>query len=65
LKEHIEWFDISPKECIQVIKKWSQWMRKDPFENVTTAQKIRLKEKENEKTKDMDRFMKSVAMLAS
>jgi hypothetical protein len=40
-------------------------MRKDPFENVTTAQEMRLKKKENEKTKDMDEFMKSVAMLSS
>jgi hypothetical protein len=38
LKEHREWFEASPKTCIQVIKKWSQWMRQDPFENVTTDQ---------------------------
>jgi hypothetical protein len=64
LKEHIEWFEISPKKCIQVIKKWSQWMRKDPFENVTTGQGMFLKKEETEKTKDMDKFMKSISMLA-
>ncbi|CAG5138817.1 uncharacterized protein ALTATR162_LOCUS445 [Alternaria atra] len=64
LKEHIEWFEISPKKCIQVIKKWSQWMRTNPFENVATDQGRLLKKEENEKTKDMDEFMKSVAMLA-
>jgi hypothetical protein len=64
LKEHIEWFEISPKECIQVIKKWSQWMRKDPYENVATGQGMLLKKEEHEKTKNMDKFMKSVAMLA-
>jgi hypothetical protein len=64
LKEHIEWFEISPKECIQIIEKWSQWMRKHPFENVATNQGMRLKKEEYEKTKDMDKFMESVAMLA-
>lgn len=64
LKEHIEWFEISPEKCIQVIKKWSQWMRKDPFEKVMTDKGMLLKKEENEKTKDMDKFMKSVAMLA-
>ncbi|KAH7061023.1 T5orf172 domain-containing protein [Paraphoma chrysanthemicola] len=64
LKEHIEWFEMSPKKCIQVIKKWSQWMRTNPFENVATDQGGLLKKEENEKTKDMDEFMKSVAMLA-
>lgn len=64
LKEHIEWFEISSKECIQVVKKWSQWMRTDPFENVATNQGRPLKKEENEKTMDMDEFMKSVAILA-
>ncbi|KAL1606156.1 hypothetical protein SLS60_003557 [Paraconiothyrium brasiliense] len=64
LKEHIEWFEISPKKCIQVIKKWSQWMRTNPFENVATGQVRLLKKEENEKTKDMNEFMKSLAMLA-
>jgi hypothetical protein len=65
LKEHIEWFEISPKECIQVIKKWSQWMRTDPFESVMTDQGMLLQSEVREKTEDMDKFMKSVAMLAS
>lgn len=63
LKEHIEWFEISPEECIQVVKKWSRWMRSDPFESSPSNQKSRLKREEMEKTTDMDEFMTSVATL--
>ena len=63
LKEHVEWFEISPEECIQVVKKWSRWMRRDPFESSPPNQKSRLKREEMEKTTDMDEFMTSVAML--
>lgn len=64
LKEHIEWFEISPKECIQVVKKWSQWMRTSPFANVLANKKRPLKGEEKEKTANMDEFMKTVALLA-
>jgi hypothetical protein len=64
LKEHIEWFEISLEECVQVVKKWSQWMRREPFAKFPTRQKRYLKREEKEKTTDMDEFMKSVAMLA-
>ena len=65
LKEHIEWFEISPEECIQVVKKWSRWMRSNPFKSSPSNQKSRLKREEMEKTTDMDEFMTSVAMLGA
>jgi hypothetical protein len=64
LKEHVEWFEISSKRAIQVIKKWSQWMRQNPYENATNDQRMLLKKEQNEATKDMDKFMESVAMLS-
>jgi len=32
LKQHIEWFRLSPVEAIAVIKKWTRWMARQPYE---------------------------------
>lgn len=57
MREHMEWFESTPGKCVQVIKKWSQWMRGEPYE------KMRLRREEQVKTRDMEQFMTSVAML--
>jgi hypothetical protein len=64
LKEHVEWFETTPDKCIHVIKKWSQWMRTNPFEEVTTTRGTLLKKEQRDKTKNMVEFMESVSKLA-
>jgi hypothetical protein len=64
LKEHIEWFETTPDECIKVIKKWSQWMRTNPFHRVVNGRAALLKKEQRDKTQDMVKFMESISMLA-
>lgn len=61
LKTHIEWFKVSPEEAIAVIKKWSRWMLTSPYEPQPNEKSWRLKKKESEKAKDIDRFMKRLS----
>ncbi|OAA38321.1 DNA-binding protein [Metarhizium rileyi] len=32
LQEHVEWFEITPVDALEVIQKWSKWMATDPYE---------------------------------
>jgi hypothetical protein len=62
LKQHIEWFEISPAEAIAVIRKWSQWAATLPYEMPRLRSKAWvLKEEEREKARNIDRFMKELS----
>lgn len=51
---HEEWFEVSLTEAIAVVKKWTAWIRKKPYHQLS------LKEEEERKTSDMDRFMEEL-----
>jgi hypothetical protein len=55
LKQHIEWFEISPTEAIRVIQKWSKWMETGPYQSGV------LKEEERRRAANMDEFMKEIS----
>ncbi|RGP81347.1 hypothetical protein FLONG3_491 [Fusarium longipes] len=55
-KWHHEWFEISSRKAIATVRKWCNWMAKNPYHDVGT-----LREEEVEKTRDMDKFMKDIA----
>ncbi|KAL2823539.1 T5orf172 domain-containing protein [Aspergillus cavernicola] len=61
-KQHLEWFEISSKEAIAVIRKWTRWMRRDPYEEIQQRSKVKwdLKDQEIQKTNDMLRFMQDL-----
>lgn len=53
---HTEWFEVSLPEAIAVIKKWTAWIRKKPY----LPDQLLLKEEEDRKVSDMDRFMEEL-----
>lgn len=60
LKEHLEWFEVSSAQAIEIIQKWSTWMATDPYHQpygLRSGKKWTLKEEERKRTWDMDRFM--------
>ncbi|PMD36114.1 DUF1766-domain-containing protein [Hyaloscypha variabilis F] len=62
LKQHIEWFEISPAEAIAVIRKWSKWTATLPYEMPRLRSGAwELKEEERQKTRNIDRFMKELS----
>ncbi|QMW47073.1 hypothetical protein G4B11_010552, partial [Aspergillus flavus] len=65
LELHIEWFEVPPSEVIAVIKKWSKWMRPHPCQpNPVDPSNIwALRPEEEQKSKDIGRFMKGIAQL--
>ncbi|CZR65913.1 uncharacterized protein PAC_15813 [Phialocephala subalpina] len=63
LKQHIEWFEISPAEAIAVIRKWSNWTATLPYEMPRLRSEVwRLKEEERQKVRNIDRFMKELLL---
>ncbi|KAH7393565.1 T5orf172 domain-containing protein [Cadophora sp. MPI-SDFR-AT-0126] len=63
LKQHIEWFEISPEEAIAVIRKWSNWTATLPYEMPRLRSGVpSLKEEERQKVRDIDRFMKELSL---
>ena len=34
LKQHVEWFEISPEDAIAVVQKWSKWMTTRPYRSI-------------------------------
>jgi hypothetical protein len=63
LKQHIEWFEISPEEAIAIIQKWSKWTETLPYEmpRLRSGQWW-LKEEERQKVQNIDRFMKELSL---
>lgn len=60
LKEHLEWFEVSPAEAIAAIQKWSTWMATNPYHRtyeLRSKNKWALKEEEGKRIIDMSRFM--------
>lgn len=66
LKQHIEWFEISPAEAIAVIQKWSKWMTTRPYQStqLRSVVKWNLKEEEKRRARDIDQFMKEISVAA-
>ena len=67
LKQHIEWFEISPEEAIAVIEKWSKWMTTRPYQStrrLRSGVKWSLKEEERLRAHNIDRFMKDISVAA-
>ncbi|KAH8903703.1 DUF1766-domain-containing protein [Coniochaeta sp. PMI_546] len=64
LKQHLEWFEVSPAEAIAVIKKWSKWMATDPYQRIELRSGVKwtIKEEERKRTRDMDRFLKEISV---
>jgi hypothetical protein len=62
LKQHIEWFEISPAEAIAVIRKWSKWTATLPYEMARLRSGAwELKEEERQKARNIGRFMKELS----
>ena len=63
LKQHIEWFEISPAEAIAVIRKWSKWTATLPYEMPRLRSGMWwLKDEERQKVQNIDRFMKELSL---
>ncbi len=60
LKQHIEWFEISPAEAIAVVEKWSKWMATMPYESEKKG--WTLKEEEKPRVDDIDSFMRGISV---
>ncbi|KZF22292.1 DUF1766-domain-containing protein [Xylona heveae TC161] len=64
-KQHLEWFEISPAEAIAIIRKWSEWMRTQPYRLLSLRNKDMwiLKHEERARSYNMDKFMKETSEL--
>lgn len=64
LKQHLEWFEVSPAEAIAVIQKWSKWMATDPYQRIELRSGVKwtIREEERKRTRDMDRFLKEISV---
>ena len=64
VKQHIEWFEISPAEAIAVIQKWSKWTKNNPYKSTELRSIVKwtLKEEERRKARNIDQFMKEVSV---
>lgn len=62
LKQHIEWFEVSPAEAIAVIQKWSKWMATCPYQSIELRSGVKwtLKSEESQRSRNMDQFMKKI-----
>ncbi|KAL9603811.1 MAG: hypothetical protein Q9219_000920 [cf. Caloplaca sp. 3 TL-2023] len=50
-RPHNEWFEISKEEAIAVVRKWSAWMRENPYEQLNLNDwKLKKEQKKNLKT---------------
>ncbi|KAH7230881.1 T5orf172 domain-containing protein [Fusarium tricinctum] len=59
LKPHTEWFETTSAKAIETIKKWSCWMKTQPYLSVKLGneEKWKIKEEERQRTQDMNQFM--------
>lgn len=64
LKQHIEWFEISPVEAIAVVQKWSKWMTTNPYRSthLRSEAKWTLNEEEMRKARNINQFMKEISV---
>jgi hypothetical protein len=51
---------VSPKEAIAVIKKWTAWIKTDPYQPA----QLLLKEEEAEKVSDINHYLDDLSMLS-
>ncbi|MCJ1310861.1 hypothetical protein MMC25_004529 [Agyrium rufum] len=59
-KTHREWFEVSVAEAIAVVRKWSLWITREPYEQLRELRsglRWYLKEEEKRKVQDIKRFM--------
>lgn len=48
---HQEWFEAAEQEAIDAVRRWSDWMRKDPYEEVSpSVWRLKQSQKENLET---------------
>ncbi|KAF2468404.1 DUF1766-domain-containing protein [Lindgomyces ingoldianus] len=64
LKNHLEWFKISPEEAISVIEKWTKWMKTRPYQptQLRSGEKWSLTETERHRSLNIDQFMKEISV---
>ncbi|KAF3386948.1 hypothetical protein F1880_000446 [Penicillium rolfsii] len=60
LRTHNEWFQVSRKEAIAAIKKWTAWIKTDPYQPA----QLFLKEEEAEKVSDINHYLDDLSMLS-
>ena len=58
LKQHVEWFEISPADAIHTIQKWTKWMAANPYESCT------LKVEEQRRVGNIGEFMEEISVAA-
>ncbi|ENH70208.1 hypothetical protein FOC1_g10000129 [Fusarium oxysporum f. sp. cubense race 1] len=63
LKPHTEWFETTSAKAIEVIEKWSYWMKTLPYQSVQVKNEVKwtIKEEERERTQDIDRFIMKIS----
>lgn len=63
LKPHTEWFETTSAKAIEVIEKWSYWMKTLPYQSVQVKNEVKwtIKGEERERTRDMDRFIMKIS----
>jgi len=66
LKDHIEWFEVSPEYAVSIINKWSKWMMTGPYyaRPLRGVTKCYLQAEEQRRTNNMDEFMKEISEAA-
>ncbi|KAL7946810.1 T5orf172 domain-containing protein [Trichoderma barbatum] len=64
LTQHTEWFEITPRDAISVIQKWSNWMASHPYIKTLSESGVKwvLKPEEIKKFDDIDTFMKDLSL---
>jgi len=64
LKQHIEWFEITPEQAVAVVRKWSKWINTSPYQSprLRSGGNWTLKEEERQKIGNIDRFMKEISL---
>ncbi|KAF7180835.1 hypothetical protein CNMCM7691_010126 [Aspergillus felis] len=63
LKQHLEWFEIAPVDAIAVIRKWSNWMASNPYQerNLRAGSSWTLKAEEVKRSEDIKTFLKDIS----
>jgi hypothetical protein len=63
MKQHIEWFKISPAEAIVVIQKWTAWARTRPYQSTELRSIVKwtLTEEKRQEVQDIALFMKRLS----
>ncbi|KAG8670860.1 hypothetical protein FPOAC2_04163 [Fusarium poae] len=59
LKQHLEWFEVSSTEAIEIIQKWSNWMITEPYKMGSIKMEV------TARTERMDDFMDEISAASS